>query len=195
MALLTASQVRERVTHGGDPLDDDDYFTDTWVNERVDEFAHVYASWRGFYPQPTTTTEVLSVHDWTDRVLVAWRKITSVTSVEVAGDALAAADFYVEHPLAIVRKDALFDPDEEIEVTYVHGLADGAASSYVKRACALYVEKVAAAERGGQTADARSGGDVTWFVQPDPTRDRPTGWREVDRLLVLARGQTATVLA
>lgn len=195
MPLLTAAEVRERITTGADPLDDDGYFTDAWVNLRVAEFADAFAAWAGYYPQPTTTTEVLSVHRWTDRVLVSWRKITSVTSVEVAGVALAAADYYVEHPVAIVREDALFDPEDEIEVVYVHGLADGTAPGYVERACALYVEKVAAAERGGQTADARSNGDVTWFVQPDPMRDRPTGWREVDRLLVMSRGQTATVLA
>lgn len=196
MALLTAGQVRERITPGSTPLDNTGRFDDTWVDRTVSEFADAFAAWAGYYPQPTTTTEVLSVHQWTDRIMLAWRKITSVTSLEVAGTALTSGtDFYVEHPAVIVREDGLFDPDEEVEVVYVHGLAAGTAPEYVKRACALYVEKVAAAERGGSTADPRSTGDVTYYVMPDPSNGRPTGWREVDRLLVMARGQSATVLA
>lgn len=195
MALLAASAVRERITPGSTPLDNSGRFVDAWVDRTVAEFADAFAAWAGYYPQPTTTAETLSATRWTDRVLLAWRKITSVTSVVVDGTTLASGDYHLEHPQAIVRDSSLFDPDEVIVVTYVHGIADGAAPEYVKRACALYVEKVANAERGGSTADPRSTGDVTYYVMPDPSAGRPTGWREVDRLLVMGRGQTATVLA
>lgn len=193
MALLTAAEVRERISRGGTPLDSNAY-GDTWVDEQVEEFEDLFASWLGHYPAARSVAETLTPQGQVDRLVLTFGKVAAVASVVENAITLAATAYRFESPGILVRKAALWNPDYPVTVTYTSGLAANVAPSFVQRACALYVEKVAAADRSAQSADVRATGDTTWYVMPDPAQNRPTGWREVDRLLVVAKGNTSGVL-
>lgn len=182
MALLTAAEARSRVSRGGMPLDADKY-PNTWIDEVVAEFEGTFQRYRGETAASATVTEVVRAVGVSDHLLLRWPVVSSVTSVTVNGTAVTSTDYYVE--AGIIRRIAAptshwVSLSYPATVIYVHGYGSPAD---LKRACALYVEKCAAADSSGQTRDVRSSGDQVTYSMPDWNNGRPTGWADVDRIL------------
>jgi hypothetical protein len=178
MALLTAAQVRSRISRGGVALDANQ-FDDDWVDEAVADFESLVLKYRGEVATTATVTETVRTVGVADRLVLRWPVVTSVTSVTVSGTAVSSSLYYVEHGM-VVRTTGSFYEDTPATVVYVHGFGSPVAA---KKGCALYVEKLAALERGGSTRDMSAQGDFTSYIQPDWAKKRPTGWVDVDRYL------------
>jgi hypothetical protein len=178
MATLTAAQARARVSRGGSPIDSDQ-FDDTWVDEVIAEHDATFTRYRGDLPDSATETEtVRPVVGVSDRLLLRYPQVASITSVTVDGSLLASTGYYLENGI-VVRKSAHWDPNTVVVVVYPHGFGSPAA---LKRSCALYVEKTAMMDRGGSSRDVRATGEFTSFVRPDWNAGSPTGWDDVDRI-------------
>lgn len=178
MALLTAAQVRARISRGGVPLDSSQ-FDDTWVDEAVADFEDLVLRYRGEIATTATVTETVRTVGVADRLLLRWPLATAITSVTVSGSALSSTLYYLEHGM-VVRTTGSFYKDTPATVVYAHGFGSPVAA---KKGCALYVEKLASLERGGSTRDMSAQGDFTSYIQPDWSKKRPTGWVDVDRYL------------
>lgn len=181
---LTAAEVRERVARSGSsaPLAG---LTDDVIAELVAEFEEIVEDYRGHAWVPRTVTEVVEVTDRTARLVLDWPLVRSVTSVTINGTAVAAANYDTAKRAGIITLAAgSASPEYPATVVYEHGL--DAPSNALKRACALYVQRTAEAEKSGQGRDLIAqgiDGGTTRYSTPDKAAGRPTGWLEVDRLL------------
>lgn len=188
MAYLTAAQVRERVARSGstDPLTG---LTDTVVDGYVAEFEQVAEDYIDEAYQARTATEVHRVRSDTTTIALDRTNATAITSITVDGLVLGADTYELDKLAGIVRRTTgSFSPTYPVTIVYTYGT--GTVPEMLKRACALYVQRVAEAEKSGQGRDLIAqgiDGGTTRYSTPDKAAGRPTGWLEVDRLLNVLR--------
>lgn len=181
---LTAAQVRERVARSGSssPLGST---TDDEIESLVAEFEEIAEDYLGNAWVPRTTTEVVEVTEPTAVLWLTWPLVRSVTSLTINGTAVASGNYTPVKSQGLIRlASAAATPDYPATVVYVHG--KDAPTNTLLRACALYVQRVAEADKSGQGRDLIAqgiDGGTTRYSTPDKTAGRPTGWLEVDRLL------------
>lgn len=188
MAYLTAAQVRERVARSGssDPLSG---LADAVVDGYVAEFEQVAEDYVDEAYQARTATEVHRVRSVTDTIALDRVNITAITSITTDGVALGASSYELDKLEGIVRRTTgAFSPTYPATIVYTYGTST--VPEILKRACALYVQRVSEAEKSGQGRDLIAqgiDGGTTRYSTPDKAAGRPTGWLEVDRLLNVLR--------
>ncbi len=184
MAYLTAAEIRERVARSGstDPLAG---LPDAVLDEYVGEFEAIAEDYLGKAYQSRTATEVHRVHSVTDVICLNNVGATAITSITVDGSVLGVSTYELDKAEGIVRRTSgCFSPVDAATIVYAYGTST--VPPALKRACALYVQRTAEAEKSGQGRDLIAqgiDGGTTRYSTPDKAAGRPTGWLEVDRLL------------
>lgn len=180
---LTAEQVRAAATRGAPALSSDK-FSDQWVQDVVAEFEQLVEQDLEVAQTPREETEVIRVDQYAHQAYLGWGSVRSIESLTIDGVTIPATGYrYIAGPGILVYPAGFF-PTTPATVIYRHGL--DAPSVALKRACALYVERVAALDTSGNTRDiARQGfdGGSTSFVMPDPQKGKLTGFADVDRII------------
>lgn len=182
---LTPDEVRARISSGSPPLGPS--FGDEWVANAVSEWEELVEHHLGVAFTPRTATVQVRIRCGKYRLKHrAVRSITSVTVDEVAVDDPTAGDI-VSDPLGdLLISDYLWTwSTAPAEIVYVHALTDEPPER-LKKATALYVERIASLDRSGSNRDvSRQGfdGGSTSFVMPDPANGKLTGFTEIDRLV------------
>lgn len=193
VATLTAAQARLRLPAGAPPIDaSDDRFDTTWLTEAVKRHDETFARYRGEVAATATEIETVRPVGVSDRLLLRWPKVISITSITVDGTALPSASYYPEDGI-VVRTSGCWRHQSLVVATYVHGFGevvtdpdpddpDSGAPADLKDSCAWFVALKAQSERTGAAARSvrASGPDFTSYVRADWAGGRPTGWDEVD---------------
>lgn len=186
--LLTPDEVRSRWQQGAKPTSSAEY-DDEWIAERVAAFEDTVLRYCGDEATVRTVTETIRPRVASQRLLLDWPKVTSITSVTVGETVLDSGD-YKPRAGMVEKVGGCWTPGADHVVVYEHGFASLAG---LKIACALYVQKCAGQDRSGSGRDQRSSGDVVYLVMPDWANDRPTGWTDVDATLNALRVRTPGV--
>lgn len=188
-AYLTAAQAKARNTRLKD-------YTDAEIDAKIASFEAVAESFLGYACTARTATETLDVDRTTRDLQVSYGPVTAITSVTVNGTLKAATD-YRRRPGGIIRLTyGAWTINVDIVVAYGYGLAT--TPPLVLDACVEYVDSVLRSERSGTSRDVISqsfDGGITRYSTPDITAGRPTGWLEVDRLLVTQKYQAVPGVA
>lgn len=181
MAYLTPAQIRDR--HPDLPSSK---YSDQLLTDLEEEFRTKLERFRGVAYSPTTSVEHHTIRCGARKILTGRRLVTSVTSLVIDGTAytggfksagLAAGLLEAREPL----------PGGEGVLTIVHGFASTPAA--VKRACGLYVWREAKAQANPNTGNSYLTtnpdlGIVERSSTASWTGDRPTGWLDVDRIVI-----------
>ena len=176
MATLTADEVRDRVSRGGEPLDESAY-SDEWIDGVVAEHDARFARYRGDIPDSAEVVESLRPVGGAERLVLRWPKATVVDSVTVDGTALAD-DYWELRDGMLCGIDYTWPRRLLVVVTYTHGWDS---PDDLKRSCAMFVEKTAVVGRVGGAREVRAAGpDFSSPLLPNATKGAPTGWSEVD---------------
>lgn len=188
MAILTADELRASVPRGAPAIDASE-FDDTWVDDAIAEHDNGFRIYCGDIPDSATATETIEVGSTSSRLILEFGRIISVTSVTIDGSTLDASRY---RPVggSIFGVDREFYAGTTVVVVYSHGFGS---PSDLKRSCAWFVAKAAAADRAGAGREVRaSGPEFTSYASPGDMR--PTGWTEVDTIWNRYRASYNSVL-
>lgn len=181
---LDAAGVRERISVGGPPLDTGS-FPDPWVVDAVAEVESRVEAECGVAFTPREQVETVGVTGCTDRLVLKWPKVRDVTAVTIDGDAVTADTWTLIDPEAgIVKLPRTVTRDQVVTVSYEHGFDEP--PPILLRATAIYVERLAAAQRSRSNRDVKVGlteGGSTVYVRPQPGTWQLTGWDDFDAIV------------
>ncbi len=157
----------------------------------VAEFEAVAEAFVGVALTPRDATDSLSVTS-TRSIMLSHRPVRSVTSLTL--DGYATTGFTVNASAGIIYIDARCGRSDVVAV-YSHGLDTPPPAAL--RACRQYVRATALRDQQAVERDVVAqgfeGGGYTRFATPD-AGDHPTGFIEVDRLLVSLRAEYRPIL-
>ncbi len=184
MAILTAAEIRARVSRGSPVLSESE-FDDDWVEETRDLFMDALTAYKGVAYEPTTTVEKIRVSSYSNQLVLRWPKVTSVTSVVVNGTTIDSTAYEADESGVLYYFGGSFSPRYRATVTYVHGYATTPPAAL--QACALFVERVAAGDRSAATRDVSSqgydGGGVTVYIRANADKGNLTAFADVNDLV------------
>lgn len=148
MAVLTATQIRDRISIGSPPLSSE--FTDAWIEETRDVFMEALAEDKRVHYESTEVVETVRAAGCTNRLVLRWPLVTAIESVEVDGDALDVTFQFVDGVPYLT--EGSIPAGAFAVVTYTAGPATTPPA--VLQAVALFVERSATANRSSSSRDA-----------------------------------------
>lgn len=189
MPYLTPAQVRDRQPRVADLGD----ASDAEITRLVSEFEVIAEEFCGIGYTTRAVTDEFTRPGFL--VVLRTPPVVSITSFTVDGTAGTVADIVLDKLTGEIINGG-WQGSDVLSVTYQAGVAT--VTEPLLRACAEYVRCCLSSDRSGQSRDviAQSfDGGITRYSTPDWAKGRPTGWLEVDRLLVSVGKRRAPGLA
>lgn len=177
MAYVTVAQARARISG----LDD---FSDATITAAIAEFEDIAERYCGRTFTSRSVTETVGVRPLPSTVVLKHAEVTALSAISHKGNSVATTNVDWT-PGGVVRNIPWPTWDGAATITYTYGASS--TPDAIKRACIDYVARTLRSEDSGTGPDvSRTGfadGGFTQFIQPDWSNGKPTGWRDVDRVL------------